>query len=116
MVISQWYRIVEDGEPREPWNVRVVGYLYSLENEAGQEIISYQWHPAASSPVTFPHLHIGAGARVGNEQVARAHLPTERISVQAFVRLVLMDFGGRPRRDDWHQVLTETQAATADWG
>jgi hypothetical protein len=61
IVISQWYRIVEDAESREPWNVSVIGYLCSLD-VAGQEIISYQWHPAAPSPVTFPHLHVGAGA------------------------------------------------------
>ncbi len=116
MFVSQRYRIVEDVEPRGPWKVAVVGYVYSLENAARQELISYQWHPAGRSPVTFPHFHLGPASRVGEERVGRAHLPTGRIAPQSFFRLVLTEFDITPRRADWEAVLDDTQTAFAEWG
>jgi len=116
MFVSQHYRIVEDVESRGPWKVTVVGYVYSLRNAARQELISYQWHPTGRSPITFPHFHLGPGSRIGDERVARAHLPSGRIAPQSFLRLLITEFGVLPRRADWDAVLTQTQAALAEWG
>ena len=116
MRVLQHYRIVEDTSPRGPWKVSVVGYVYSLENSTRQELLSYQWHPSGRSPITFPHFHLGPGSRIGDERVARAHLPSGRIAPQAFLRLLITEFGVPPRRADWDAVLTETQAAFAESG
>ena len=41
-----------------------------------------------------PHLHIGygAGGRLVRPDLRDAHLPTRRISVEEFVRCVIVDF------------------------
>lgn len=116
IVIDLRYRVVQDVEPRGPWKVSVAAYFYTLANAARQEIISYQWHPAGPSPVTFPHLHLGQASRVGYEQVGQAHFPTGHITLQSFLRLIVTDFGVAPRRADWDAILTETEPAFTDWG
>lgn len=66
--VRQQYRVVG----HEPWKVTTVAYYYTVRESDGPEIISYQWHPAQRSAVTFPHLHLGVGARVGREELGRA--------------------------------------------
>jgi len=116
MDIGLRYRIVESVERRGIWEVTVVGYRYKLSGAAGQDIISYHWHPSGASFVTFPHVHIGVASRVGDSRVGQAHLPTGRVPPQSFLHLLITDFGVAPRRANWEQVLTETQSVFADWG
>ena len=54
------------------------GYHYAFEDADGKEIIVYHWHP--TSPVTGPHLHIGAGANAARPELSRVHLPTGQIT------------------------------------
>jgi hypothetical protein len=39
------YRIEEGEGERGLWKVSTVAYYHSLEDEAGREIVAYQWHP-----------------------------------------------------------------------
>ncbi len=55
--ISQQYRIVEAEGERGPYKVETRGYMYSLANETGQEIVGYHWHPAGPSQFRRPHLN-----------------------------------------------------------
>ena len=107
--VSQQYRIIENPDPRQPWQVRTVTYHYTLREDEGSEIFSYQWHPNVPGSVSFPHLHLRHGARLGRSEFEKAHLPTGRVTVEDFVRLLIDDFGVPPAREDWEQALEESR-------
>lgn len=96
--------------PTEPWKVTTVSYFYTLRESDGPEIISYQWHPNVPDSVRYPHLHLGYGAQVGRPEFDRAHLPTGRVMLEDFVRLLIESFGVPPARDNWEEVLAESRA------
>lgn len=115
--IAQRYRIVEDPTPGQgPWRVQTTSYSYSLETRDEQEVLRYDWHPFAEGEISFPHVHLGAGARVGLPELRVAHLPTGRISVEQFVDLLLTDFGAEALKDDWRTILAQTSQGFSDWG
>jgi hypothetical protein len=103
------YRVGEAGVRRGAWQVSIVSYAFRLGVEGGSEIIAYHWHPQGRSQVTTPHLHLGAGAQVGKAELARAHLPTGPVAVQDFLRMLITDFGVRPLRRDWEDILETTK-------
>lgn len=107
--VSQQYRVIESPDPREPWQVRTVAYHYTLSESEGYEILSYQWHPNVAGSVSFPHLHLQYGARVGRSEFERAHLPTGRVTLEDFVRLLIYDFAVPPAREDWEHALEESR-------
>lgn len=91
-----------------PYRCSTTRYLYGLDDESGQEVLSYQWHPDSRSPITWPHLHLAAGAEVAHLHVARAHLSTGRVSIEQVLRLAIGELGVEPLRDDWSDVLDRT--------
>lgn len=105
------YELVRYAGSGGPWEARTVGYYYALENEAGQEIIAYHWHPgsAIGSVPDYPHLHLGAGSRISFRELQQAHVPTGYVSLADFLRLVISDFQIKPLRDDWSRVLEEAR-------
>lgn len=107
--VSQQYRVIENPDPRESWQVRTVAYHYTLGESEGREILSYQWHPNVPGSVSFPHLHLQHGAGLGRPEFERAHLPTGRVTLEDFVRLLIDDFGTPPAREDWLGVLEESR-------
>jgi len=60
--------------------------------------------------VTFPHLHLEHGARIEREEFEGAHLPTGRVAFEDFVRLLIVDFGVPPEKEDWEEVLLQSRA------
>ena len=86
-----------------------MGYWYTIETEAEQEIIAYHWHPNAPGEVTFPHVHLGYAVKVEDEAMAKAHLPTGRVALEDVLRLAIRELGVRPLRTDWQEVLDATQ-------
>ena len=107
LTFHQYYRIVEAEVPRAAWRIAEEGYEYEILDANGREIITYHWHPVARSPIAFQHLHIGHGAEVGRVELQTAHLPTSYVSVADIMRLLVVDFGAVPRRDDWEDALSE---------
>lgn len=107
--IALWLRhftqVVKQEDSRIPWQVETIGYIYSLLDDEGKEIVSYQWHPGERSPVTTPHLHLGAGANVGRAELQKAHIPTGLIELEDVLLLAIREFGARARRGDWHMIL-----------
>lgn len=103
--IRHFARVVEHDASRTPWRAETIGYLYSLLEDKGQEIISYQWHPNQQSPITTPHLHLGAGANIGRAELQKAHIPTGLIDLEDVLLLAIREFGATPRRDDWALIL-----------
>lgn len=110
MAVRQQYRIAERPSRHEPWKVTTVAYYYTLRESGGSEIISYQWHPNQRSAVTYPHLHLGAGAGDLRSGLTESHLPTGRVALEDFVRLLIEGFGARPLREDWEEVLEKSRA------
>lgn len=116
---AQWFYIVED--PRNgPWRVRTAGYQYTIETQNAEEILGYHWHPTSASDVKEPHLHLGSGARIGRAELetTKAHLPTGRVAMEDFIRLLIEVFDANPRRD-WKEVLkagADRFRQFASWG
>jgi hypothetical protein len=95
------------------WQARTTGYMYTLDDADGREILAYHWHPHGRSPETEPHLHLGAGAGTIRPELTRAHLATGFVTPVAMVRLVVMHFGVRPRRADWAERLERVNQTLA---
>jgi hypothetical protein len=113
----QHYRAVRADPPHGPWKIQTVAYYYTLEraDDLGAEIFSYHWHPQGHSPITFPHLHIHACVEIRRPDGRDVHFPTEQVSLEDILRLVITDFGVIPRQENWAEVLGNTQAAFKKW-
>ena len=105
--LQQDYRIVETDTPRQTYRVEIAAYNYVIYDSEIREILIYHWHPRGSSPFAMPHLHLKQGAQVGRSEVRDAHLPTGEVSLVAFLRLLVVDLGVQPRRQDWDTILTD---------
>jgi hypothetical protein len=106
---EQRYTLVETDDPaRGAWKASTRAYRYRLDDDRG-EVASWHWHPAGRSKAREPHMHVSDGP------LANAHLPTRRVGLEAVLRLLLVDLGARPRRDDWSQVLSDVEHAFHQW-
>jgi hypothetical protein len=112
--LIQSYRVIEAPGVRGPYAIHITGYFYGLDDELGREVISFQWHPQSRSPVTTPHLHLGAGARIGRSGLSGSHIPTGRITLEQVLRLAIEDLGVEPLRTDWDSVLSASQTIAED--
>ncbi len=108
--VLQNYRIVESDDDRGPWKVKTTMYAYTLHDDQGNEIVAYHWHPGIGP--RYPHVHFRASLR---PEVAKAHFPTGRVSLEQFLRLLIVDFKVEPRRASWKNILSETQATFEKW-
>lgn len=96
------YEIVLSESPDAgKWRVSTRGYAYRLADNERRTLWAMHWHPVGRSPATFPHVHIPAL----NE---RGHFPTERMTFEHAVRWCI-ESGAEPKRDDWEQVLAESE-------
>jgi hypothetical protein len=115
LTVLQQYRIVEDSGPRGPWKVQTVAYTYAFDDVDANELVGFHWHPRGPSPVTWPHLHVGPAAQVGAYIAPSTHIPTGRVSLEEVIRLAITELGVDTERDDWADVLDETQTAYETW-
>jgi hypothetical protein len=111
--IRHTFVLVHDAsrEARYRWLARTTGYLYALEAADGREILAYHWHPGGRSPVTTPHLHLGAAAGTLRRELEKAHLATGFVTPVALLTLLIEQFAVRPRRGDWAAVLDRAHRA-----
>ncbi len=101
----QVFAWVSEPAGQAPWTVSPFGYYYALRESEGPEIVAYHWHPGRRSPIDFPHLHLGAGSGVSREELQKAHIPTGRVELEDVLLMAIREFGVRPRRDDWQEIL-----------
>jgi hypothetical protein len=106
-----WFNVEDSSDPRGRLRVVVVGYAYTLLDEAGREILAFHLHPDGRSHVQTPHLHLGAGAGQLRLELTRAHIPTGPMTIASVVRLGIEAFSVRPLRRDWDAVLARCDAA-----
>lgn len=103
------YRVSATEGERGPWKVETLAYAHGLETPDAQEIIAYHWHPERGSRITYPHLHLGAGIAADLGILEKAHIPTGRVALEDLLRFAILELGVEPQRDDWREVLSETQ-------
>lgn len=103
------FAIVPSPQTRDRWTTEIMSYFYTLhDRDDDREIVSYHWHPEGRSPVTTPHLHLGAGARIGRSQLSEAHFPTGHIVLGSFLHLAIAGLYARPLRRDWHAIVNDS--------
>jgi hypothetical protein len=51
----------------------------------------------------------------GDVYLDRAHIPSPRVSIEEFIRLMIEDLGVQPRADDWDSRLRKTHNAFAKY-
>jgi len=103
------YEIIKD-DKGEPWRVTTHGYMYSVEDGAGQELLAAHWHPDTAGAHKRPHMHFPD--RVVSPEggfLAREPISTGRITFEEVVRFAVRNLGATPLRDDWenHLLLAE---------
>lgn len=106
--IAERYRLRSaDPQPRRV-EIGLSGYDYTLVTADKREILAFHWHPEGRSHVTEPHLHLStASAPATLPELARAHLPTGSVELNALLRSLLRDFGVEPNRADWQRILAD---------
>lgn len=101
--VAEHYEVREDADG---WRVEIVGYLYAIEYE-DRELVAYHWHPRGESPITWPHMHVGADIRVGDRSLGKIHLPTGAVGLERVVAMAIAELGAKPLRDDWERLIGE---------
>lgn len=104
-------------------SVHVAAYEYRLLDHDHRELLVYHWQPGSRfSGPDHPHLHISASlaAQVTTTtrraiRLDKLHLTTERVTLAAFVRMLIEEFGVRPIHRDWRRRLTRADAVLIRW-
>lgn len=103
--------------PTPEWRVSTLAYEYRLLDSRERELLVYHWHPQSeqAGPIE-PHLHVSAAVTVHldavtSQQVSihRKHLPTNQITLQAVVRMLISDFDIQPRFPEWSERLEQSE-------
>lgn len=110
------YGIVRAAGELGPWKTTVTQYAYSLlVPDDGAEMLGWHWHPDRSR-TPRPHLHLGEDVLAARGRLTpKAHVPTGRISLEEVLRFTIEDLGVLPLRDDWDEVLRESQQRFERW-
>lgn len=115
--INHNFTIVEDQrEEYGPYRVTTRGYKYQLfsRNDDAElvELIGFHWdrYPAFEGLKDFPHMHIASELLkpmyCGKKwSVHKKHVPTDRILLESFVRMIIEEFGGKAQRANWQDSL-----------
>lgn len=99
------------------WQVTTVMYEYRLLDRYERELLVYHWQPGPDflGP-SHPHLHVSASLAAQVDAATRreialdkVHLPTGQVSIAAYVRSLITEFGIAPLRDDWREVLDRAE-------
>lgn len=104
------YHIVKDDD--RSYRATTDSWTYQILDDEGREVLAYHWD-SAETPAT-PHLHVGSVLMSSeihylSKTFSNLHLPTERISIERIVYLLIKDFEVVPLRDDWEDVLSRGQ-------
>jgi hypothetical protein len=99
------FLVVSKSDEPTVWQVRTIGYFYTVSEMGGREILAYHWHPAGASHEVAPHLHLEAGAELGRADLAGTHLPTGTVELPDVLRFVIRHLRVRPLRRNWAEIL-----------
>ena len=122
--MSHHYRIVQGDGDRGPWKVTTVAYYYEIQNRQGSPLLAYHWDPRRSDTVIAPHLHLYVGnnklcssiaEEVGCLRLDKKHLPTDRVSLEQVLRLLITEFGVIPTQSNWASILDRGEEIFKEW-
>jgi hypothetical protein len=102
------YRIISDDRQPGQWRISTLAYFYKLAVVPGHDVFRLHWHPAGSSSVTYPHLHANLSPQERLAGSLRAHLETDRMTLERALRWAF-ELGMPAARDDWAKRLRETE-------
>jgi hypothetical protein len=104
--VAHRYRITEATGVLGAWKVSTAEYVYELLDGDRRRVIAYHWHPVGRSAVTWPHVHLPKGTPF---DLAQAHAPTGRISIEAVLRFAIQDLGVEPLRRNWREAMAKSE-------
>ena len=122
LVAGQNIRIYE-ADPdyvQERYRVKTVWYTYGFTQQARDgsetELLAFHWDRERTPENVYllGHLHIGPGLLSGQTAIRpgdfhNAHIPTERVSLEAIVRFAITELNVEALCADWETVLKETE-------
>lgn len=118
MAVTQVYKIVPF---EKEFKTQTSSYTYELlaQGDNGPEaVVEFHWHPGQTQNLKWPHLHVNANCADGG--LERVHFPTGRMAIEDFLKLLIRDFGVKPRLpyEQWKEILTRNKrefSTSASW-
>jgi len=107
ITVKMLYRVTEAVGERGPWKVSTAAYFYAFHDEKQREILAFHWHPETEGQKE-PHLHFYGASNIMT-LLAKVHLPTGRITLEQFLRFLIVELDVKPLRNDWERVLDGTE-------
>ena len=112
VAVLQDYHIVKDDDGS--YRVTTDSWVYQILDDEGSEVLAYHWDPIGT-PST-PHLHVGSVLLSSEKHhlskaFSNLHLPTDRISMEQIMYLLIRDFEVVPLNDGWEDVLSRGHRA-----
>jgi hypothetical protein len=69
------------------------------------------WEPRDSA-VSFPHIHIGFGARDAQPPFdPKCHIPSGRVPIEDVVCMLINEMGVVPVKQKWEDIITNARGA-----
>ena len=105
---------VPEQEDPGRWLTHTLLYDFSLFDQpsGGDFLLAYHCHPEPERRTTLrPHLHLGARPAWAHRTLKKMHLPTGRVSCEAFVRLLIEELDVGRMRSDWDALLRRSEAS-----
>lgn len=107
ITVKMQYRVSQAQGERGPWKVSTAAYFYALHEEKQREILAFHWHPETEGQKE-PHLHLYDASNIVS-MLSKVHLPTGRITLEQFLRFLIVELNVKPLRNDWERVLDGTE-------
>lgn len=104
----------QDDRETGTWRTHTLRYYFSLFDVAaeGDFVLSYHVHPDPGG-FTRPHVHVRAQPAWARKSLHRRHLPTGRVPLEAFIRLIVDELDAEPIRRDWDDRLRCSRNASS---
>ena len=95
-----------------------MSYEQRILDRDDREILAFHWHPIGLSNVIDPHLHLSSRLNLiemGRDQeplpLGDMHILTGFVTLEDVVRLLISEFGIRPRYANWDAILRENRVS-----
>lgn len=111
---TQRFEIVPDERFESEWKVSTKAYAYVVSIATRREpdpveVFAWHWHPSRTPQRAYPHLHVRSEHRLLGLALKNLHIPTGRVSFEEVVRFLIDELRVVPVRDDWQEVIGETE-------
>ena len=107
---------VQDDADTGSWRTHTRLYDFSLFDHPfeGDFLLGYHFHPSPRGHgYGGPHLHVGARPSWARG-LKKTHLPTGRLHLEPFIRLLIEEMGIRRHRSDWRDIIARAEGRFAD--